>query len=79
MPFTSFWYGLFAPKNVPEKTIGEIRRALSTLMKDESLKAALDLVGAQPVMGSSAQFQTVVAQDQKILDDLIKRYPLETQ
>ena len=75
MPFTSFWYGLFAPKNVPEKTIAEIRRGLETLLKDQSLKAALDLVGAQPVLSTSAQFQTVVAQDQKILDDLVKRYP----
>ena len=79
MPFTSFWYGLFAPKNVPEKTIGEIRRALETLLKDEGLKAALDLVGVKPVMSTRAQFQTVFAQDQKILDDLIKRYPLDNK
>lgn len=70
------WYGLFAPKSVPPDVIATWGRALKEVQKDSSVTAALDIVNAQPVFSSAAEFALQVSADEKAFDALLLKVPL---
>jgi tripartite-type tricarboxylate transporter receptor subunit TctC len=73
------WYGLFAPKGVPPAVLQAWGTALKAVQKDTSVLGALDVVNAQPVFSSAAEFSAQVAADQKTFDALLEKHPLPKQ
>jgi tripartite-type tricarboxylate transporter receptor subunit TctC len=70
------WYGLFAPKGVPVEVLAAWGKALKEVQKDASVTSALDVINAQPVFSSAAEFSERVALDEKTFDALLEKYPL---
>lgn len=53
----SSWYGMFAPVGVPKEIMDRVASEVAVMMKDKSVLARLNTIGATPVGSSPKEFQ----------------------
>jgi tripartite-type tricarboxylate transporter receptor subunit TctC len=58
----SSWDGIGAPANTPPEIIAVLNRAVNAALADPTFKAALADLGAQPLVGSPAQFRQFIVE-----------------
>jgi tripartite-type tricarboxylate transporter receptor subunit TctC len=59
------WNGLFAPAGTPEAVVSRINADVNDMLKDATIKAALDAQGLTVVGGSAADFKRVLDAEAK--------------
>ena len=59
------WNGLFAPAGTPEAVVARINADVNEMLKDATIKAALDAQGLTVVGGSAAEFKRVLDAEAK--------------
>ena len=59
------WNGLFAPAGTPEAVVARINADVNEMLKDATIKAALDAQGLTVVGGSAAEFERVLDAEAK--------------
>lgn len=67
------WYGIWAPKDTPGDIIARISSSLLSAMKKESLKDRFAKVSAEPDVVSGEQFRGLIAKEQEVFSQLIRR------
>ena len=77
MPVRGSWYGLFAPRKVPEDVLARIEKAVLTAATDKAARQSVDALGGEPVFGPQRDFATVFRDEEAFLASLIRQYPLE--
>jgi tripartite-type tricarboxylate transporter receptor subunit TctC len=60
---TSQWYGLCAPKAVPEAIVATLNREINAAIADPALRKRLDALGGQPLPGTPADFGKLIAEE----------------
>jgi tripartite-type tricarboxylate transporter receptor subunit TctC len=60
---TSQWYGLCAPKGVPEAIVAMLNKEINAAIADATLKTRLEALGGEPLPGSPADFGRLIAED----------------
>ena len=69
---SSGWAGLVAPSKVPKHIVEKVRLTLHAAVKDPATNAALKRAGAEPVVGSAAEFAALIKKDWKNFGDAIR-------
>ena len=59
----SSWNGLTAPKNTPPKIVEKLNREINAAMADPKIKSRIVDLGGPPIIGSPADFGTIIAED----------------
>ena len=77
MPVRGSWYGLFAPRNVPEDVLARIEKAVLTAASNKAARQSVEALGGEPVFGPQRDFATVFRDEEAFLASLIRQYPLE--
>jgi tripartite-type tricarboxylate transporter receptor subunit TctC len=60
---TSQWYGLCAPKAVPEAIVATLNREINAAIADATLKTRLDALGGEPLPGAPGDFAKLIADE----------------
>ena len=60
---TSQWYGLCAPKGVPEAIVATLNKEINAAIADPALKARLEALGGEPLPGTPADFGKLIAEE----------------
>jgi tripartite-type tricarboxylate transporter receptor subunit TctC len=60
---TSQWYGLCAPKAVPEAIVATLNKEINAAISDAALKKRLDALGGEPLPGTPEDFGKLIAQE----------------
>jgi tripartite-type tricarboxylate transporter receptor subunit TctC len=60
---TSQWYGLCAPKAVPEAIVATLNREINAAISDAALKQRLEALGGEPLPGTPADFSRLIAEE----------------
>jgi tripartite-type tricarboxylate transporter receptor subunit TctC len=60
---TSAWQGLGAPRNTPADIVEKLNKETNAALADAKLKARLADLGGTPLVGSSADFGKLIAED----------------
>lgn len=60
---TSQWYGLCAPKAVPETVVATLNREINAAIADPALKKRLESLGGEPLPGTPANFARLIAEE----------------
>lgn len=79
LPFPMIWFGLVAPKGIPEAVSRAWAETLATVAKDPSLGSVLETVGAEAVMSRPADFAAQLAKDEAFLARQLAITPLPQQ
>ena len=69
---SSGWAGLMAPSKVGRRVIEKVRVTLHQAVNDAATNAALKRIGAEPVVGSGAEFAMLIRKDWKNFGDAIR-------
>src|ERR1044072_9131835 len=57
---TSQWYGLCAPKAVPEAVVATLNKEINAAIADPALKKRLEALGGDPLPGTPAGLRTPI-------------------
>lgn len=79
LPFQDVWFGLFAPKGLPEAVSRAWAEALATLEKDAAMEVVLEAIGAEAVMSKPAEFAARIALDEGMITRQLAVTPLPQQ
>ncbi|MFO1110943.1 MAG: tripartite tricarboxylate transporter substrate-binding protein [Bradyrhizobium sp.] len=60
---TSQWYGLCAPKAVPEPIVATLNREINAAVADAALRTRLQALGGEPLPGTPADFARLIADE----------------
>lgn len=60
---TSQWYGLCAPKAVPEAVVTTLNREINAAISDPALKKRLEALGGEQLPGPPADFGKLIAEE----------------
>ena len=60
---TSQWYGLCAPKAVPEAVVATLNKEINAAIADAALKTRLEALGGEPLPGTPADFAKLIAEE----------------
>jgi tripartite-type tricarboxylate transporter receptor subunit TctC len=60
---TSQWYGLCAPKAVPEAIVATLNREINAAIADPALRKRLDALGGEPLPGTPGDFGKLIAEE----------------
>jgi tripartite-type tricarboxylate transporter receptor subunit TctC len=60
---TSQWYGLCAPKAVPEAVVTTLNKEINAAISDPALKKRLEALGGEPLPGTPADFGKLIAEE----------------
>ena len=60
---TSQWYGLCAPKAVPETVVATLNREINAAIADPALKKRLEALGGEPLPGTPADFARLIGEE----------------
>jgi tripartite-type tricarboxylate transporter receptor subunit TctC len=60
---TSQWYGLCAPKAVPEAIVATLNKEINAAIADPALKKRLEALGGEPLPGTPADFAKLIAEE----------------
>lgn len=61
------WYGAFVPAKTPAPVLATLQAGFAKAMASESLKSGLSKVGVEPWGKSPAEFDKLLAEDEKVL------------
>jgi tripartite-type tricarboxylate transporter receptor subunit TctC len=64
--------GLLAPSKVPARIVDKVRVTLHQAVNDPATNAALKRAGAEPLVGSAAEFAALIRKDWKNFGDAIR-------
>jgi tripartite-type tricarboxylate transporter receptor subunit TctC len=59
----STWFGLCAPKNTPADIVDKLNKEINAGLADPKLNARLADLGGTALVGSPAEFGTLIAED----------------
>jgi tripartite-type tricarboxylate transporter receptor subunit TctC len=59
----SAWLGLGAPKNTPAEIVRKLNKEINAALSDPKMKARLAHLGLRGLLGSPADFGTLIAED----------------
>jgi tripartite-type tricarboxylate transporter receptor subunit TctC len=59
----SAWYGMSAPKGLPMEVVERLNREINVALADNRLRAKLAALGANPLLGSPADFGKLIADE----------------
>jgi tripartite-type tricarboxylate transporter receptor subunit TctC len=79
LPFQVIWFGLVAPKGLPDSVLRAWADTLAAVAKDPALGAVLETVGAEAVMSRPADFVAQLAKDEAFLSRQLAVTPLPQQ
>ncbi|HKU07404.1 MAG TPA: tripartite tricarboxylate transporter substrate binding protein [Bradyrhizobium sp.] len=60
---TSQWYGLCAPKAVPEMVVATLNKEINAAVADPTLRKRLEALGGEPLPGTPADFGRLIAEE----------------
>jgi tripartite-type tricarboxylate transporter receptor subunit TctC len=60
---TSQWYGLCAPKAVPQAIVAMLNKEINAAISDPALKKRLDALGGEPLPGTPGDFGKLIAEE----------------
>lgn len=60
---TSQWYGLCAPKAVPEAIVATLNKEINAAIADPALRKRLEALGGEPLPGTPADFAKLIAEE----------------
>ena len=60
---TSQWYGLCAPKAVPQAIIATLNKEINAAIADPALRQRLEALGGEPLPGSPGDFGKLIAEE----------------
>jgi len=60
---TSQWYGLCAPKAVPETIVATLNKEINAAIANPALKKRLEALGGEPLPGTPADFSRLIAEE----------------
>jgi tripartite-type tricarboxylate transporter receptor subunit TctC len=66
------WAGIVAPKGIPKAILEKLSATLVSTVSDRTTVEALKRIGAEPLVGSPADFTKIVAKEWKNLGDAIR-------
>lgn len=66
------WYGVFAPTGTPQAIVDRLSQEIATILKDETVKSRLTMLGAVPVGSSAKEFGTYVDAEVKRWGEVIR-------
>lgn len=66
------WAGIMAPKGTPKVILEKLNAALVSAVRDPATVEALKRIGAEPLIGSPADFTKLIAKEWKNLGDAIR-------
>ncbi len=66
------WAGLMAPRGVPKSTLSKLSATLHKAVNDPETNAAMKKAGAEPLVGTSREFEALIARDWKSYGDAIR-------
>jgi tripartite-type tricarboxylate transporter receptor subunit TctC len=59
----SFWYGLGAPRSTPPEVIDKLNKEVNAALADPNIRERLVEQGSVPMIGSSADFGRLIAEE----------------
>ena len=68
----SQWYGVGAPKNTPAEIVAKLNTEVNAALADPKLKARLADVGGTVLVGSSADFGKLIADETEKWGKVVK-------
>jgi tripartite-type tricarboxylate transporter receptor subunit TctC len=68
----SGWYGVVAPKNTPAEIVNKLNREINAALADPKLKARFTELAATPLLGSSADFGKLLADETEKWGKVVK-------
>jgi tripartite-type tricarboxylate transporter receptor subunit TctC len=68
----SGWYGVVAPKNTPAEIVNKLNKEINAALADPKLKARFAELGATPLVGSSADFGKLLADETEKWGKVVK-------
>lgn len=71
------WYGLFAPKGTPTSIVEGVASAVRQAVKGETVRNALDSVGAEALGTTPAEFEAIVREEVRRMDERVSRFGIE--
>jgi len=66
------WAGIVGPKGIPKTVLDKLNAALVSAVRDAATVEALKRVGAEPLVGTPADFAKIVLKEWKSLGELIR-------
>ncbi|BEP94837.1 tripartite tricarboxylate transporter substrate binding protein [Acidovorax sp. A79] len=66
------WFGVFAPKGLPAPILGRLNQALHEVLVDPAVVRSLKEQGAEPVASTPAELATLLANDLKSWQAIVK-------
>ncbi len=66
------WNGLFVPAGTPQDIVDRLERAAADAAKDPEIVERLNKLGITPVGNTSAEFKTVIENEQPLYDQAVK-------
>ncbi len=60
----SYWTGLWAPAATPAPVIEKLNAAINTALRSPEMKAAMDNLGVEPIIGTPQDFAAFIADEQ---------------
>ena len=67
------WFGVFAPKGLPAPILGRLNQALVEMLGDPAIVRAMKDQGAEPTSSTPAELATLLANDLKSWEAVVKR------
>src|SRR5215467_9868089 len=68
----SIWYGVGAPKNTPVPIIDKLNREINAGLADPKLNARISELGGVPLVGSPAEFGTLISKETEKWGKVVK-------
>lgn len=66
------WWGLMAPAGTPDNVVAELNRMVNEVLKSPAIAARLESLGAEPVGGSSDEYEKFFAAERSTWRQVIK-------
>jgi tripartite-type tricarboxylate transporter receptor subunit TctC len=67
------WYGILAPKGTPQDVVARLNDAMKKLAANAEFRAAIEKVGARPVLNSPAEFAAQVKSEIDRMKQLVQQ------
>jgi tripartite-type tricarboxylate transporter receptor subunit TctC len=68
----NFWVGLFAPAKTPREVVGRLHHEATAAFQSAEIRERLSRLGAEPMLMSSEQFDTLVKDELRMNAPLVK-------
>lgn len=73
------WFGVLAPAGTPTPVIERLNKEINGILEDKGFQQRMHQVGAEPMVGSPADFKTRIDQETKKFGDLVKQAGIKVE